>query len=145
MGYISSRAGRKSMKPQLGSGSERTSLSNTHLFSPLSSFRHCHNCWLLLSRHSQCFRNSSKHDLLMSSSLHMITHQQLFSISMLNASLMRCSAPPKSDLHTRRTPRNLPSLLQALNLPSAHRVRLALHEIVIVGLAPGANEEGSTQ
>lgn len=54
-----------------------TSLSNTHLFKPLSIFRHCHNCWLLLSRHSQCLRNSSKHDLLMSSNLHIPTCQRI--------------------------------------------------------------------
>lgn len=58
--------------------------------------------------------------------------------------LVRCSSPPKSDLHARRTPGYLPALLQTLNLSSAIRIRLALHEIVIVGLAPCADEEGGT-
>jgi hypothetical protein len=61
-------------------------------------------------------------------------------------SLSNCVPPSFSirpHLHARRTSRDLPALLQAFNLSSAIRIRLALHEIVIVGLAPRADEERS--
>lgn len=47
----------------------RTRLSNTHLFNGLSNLLHCQSCWLLSSRHSQCFRNSWRQCLFTSSSL----------------------------------------------------------------------------
>lgn len=53
-------------RPKVGGGTH--SFSNTHLFSGLSAPRHCQSCWLLSSKHCQCFRNSSKQLLLMSSS-----------------------------------------------------------------------------
>ena len=47
----------------------RTRFSKTHLLSFHSTGRHCHIWWLLLSRHCQWLRNSSRQDLLMSSIL----------------------------------------------------------------------------
>lgn len=46
-----------------------TKFSKTHLFNFHSAGRHCQSCWLLSSRHVQCLRNSSRHDLLMSAIL----------------------------------------------------------------------------
>ena len=53
----------------MGSGKRLTRLSKTHLLSLHSFGRHCHSCWLLSSRQVQCFRNSSRQDLLISSIL----------------------------------------------------------------------------
>lgn len=51
-----------------------TSLSNTHVFSFRSARLHCHSCWLFCSRQFQCLRNSSRHALLMSSSLPLLSY-----------------------------------------------------------------------
>lgn len=47
-----------------------------------------------------------------------------------------------SDIHALRTPSDLPSLLQTLNLALAIGVRLALHEVVVVRLASRTDEVG---
>lgn len=48
---------------------ELTILSNTQAFSLRSALRHCHNWWLLFSKHCQWFRNWSKQWALTSASL----------------------------------------------------------------------------
>lgn len=47
-----------------------TRLSKTHLLSFHSAGRHCQSCWLLSSRHIQCFLNSARQCLLTSSILY---------------------------------------------------------------------------
>lgn len=49
------------------------------------------------------------------------------------------------DLHATRASGNPPALLQALELAPARIVRLALHKVVIVVLAAGADEEGGRE
>lgn len=71
-----------------------TSLSSTHLLSSCSGRRQCHSCWLLLSRHFQCFRNSSRQFLLMSSKLHKITRISL--VSYLHPQWLRFAPPSPS-------------------------------------------------
>ncbi len=73
-------------------GSILTSLSSTHLLSSCSGRRQCHSCWLLLSRHFQCFRNSSRQFLLMSSKLRRNTRISL--ISHLHPNLLPFGPPP---------------------------------------------------
>jgi hypothetical protein len=111
---------------------EYTKLSNTHLFSGLSHFRHCHICWLLFSRHSQCFRNSCRQCLLTSASLEGISVpvQVYFSV--------------RAPIHARGTSCDLPPLPQAVDLAPAIGFGLALHKVVVVGLAASTDEEGGT-
>lgn len=52
------------------------------------------------------------------------------------------SFPIVVDVHARSTSRNLPPLPQAIDLTPSIRLGLALHEIVIVGSAAGADKEG---
>lgn len=49
------------------------------------------------------------------------------------------------DVHAPRASGNPPALLQALELAPARIVRLALHKVVIVVLAAGADEEGGRE
>lgn len=44
--------------------------------------------------------------------------------------------PPGRNLHSRRTPRHLPPLLQTLHLPAPIRLGLALHIVFVERLAP---------
>ena len=146
-------------------GSIRTSLSSTHLLSSCSGRRQCHSCWLLLSKHLQCFRNSSRQFLLMSSKLHRNTRISLVSHFILNSSpsptipTVPISPIPTSTpylshhpsnlntrmkevhLHTSSTPRNLPSLPHTINLPPPPRILLALHIIIIECATTCTNKE----
>lgn len=45
------------------------------------------------------------------------------------------------NIHARSAPRDPPPLLQALNLPPATRLGLALHVVIVVVAAPSADEE----
>lgn len=44
------------------------------------------------------------------------------------------------NVHRRRTPRHLPPLLETVELAAAVRLGLALHKVVVEGLAPVADE-----
>lgn len=68
-GTAPSKKGRRTSH-RVGTGRHRTKFSYTHLLSFHSAGRHCHSCWLLLSRHCQCARNCPRQDLLMSSILY---------------------------------------------------------------------------
>ena len=88
-------------------GSILTSLSSTHLLSSCSGRRQCHSCWLLLSRHFQCFRNSSRQFLLMSSKLYKNTWISI--IPRLHPRLLRFAPHPHRSLPSNHT--STPSLL----------------------------------
>jgi len=124
----------------LGRPGSRTKLSNTHLFRGLSHFLHCHSCWLLLSRHSQCLRNSVKQCLLTSSSL--ISSQKKLSVSPIPLLWFWL---PSSDsrvyVHAGCASCDLATLPQAIQLAPSVRLRLALHVVIVVGLAARSNEE----
>lgn len=47
--------------------------------------------------------------------------------------------------HARRTPRNLPSFLQTFDFAAAVGEGFAVHEVVIVGFAAGADEVGCAE
>ena len=82
-------------------GSILTSLSSTHLLSSCSGLRQCHSCWLLLSRHFQCFRNSSRQFLLMSSKLH--KNSRISLVSRLHPKLLPF-APPSPSIPSHQSP-----------------------------------------
>lgn len=48
----------------------------------------------------------------------------------------------RSYVHTTRASGHPPALLQAVEFGRAARIGLALHEVIVVILAPGADEEG---
>lgn len=50
----------------------------------------------------------------------------------------------RNNVHASGTARHLPALLQAVDLPAAIGLVLALHEVVIEGLAAVSNEIGCT-
>ena len=130
-----------------------TSLSNTQALSVCSGLRQCHNCWLLFSKHCQCFRNSSRQFLLMSSNLRFHTRQpcsihccaglhrtpSLF--RHLPLLLRKGTERPIQYLHTSSTPRNLPPLPHTINFPLPMRFSLTFHIIVIESRASSADEE----
>jgi hypothetical protein len=58
----------------------RTNLLKTQSLSFHSAGRHCHNCWLLLSKQVQCLRNSSRQLLFISS----ILFRLLLALTLLN-------------------------------------------------------------
>lgn len=49
------------------------------------------------------------------------------------------------NIHTSRTPGDPPALLEALDLAFSGVIGLALHVVIVVVAASGANEEGSRQ
>jgi hypothetical protein len=49
------------------------------------------------------------------------------------------------DIHARRAPRHLTALLHAVQLAPAVGLGLAHHVVIVVGLAPGTNEEGGAE
>ena len=67
-----------------------------------------------------------------------LTHISLSTLPLHSSTIGR-------NIHTLRTPRDLPPLLQTVNLALPTRLGLALHEIVIVGLTPRADEVGRAQ
>lgn len=140
------------LRNSTGNHTTPTRLSNTHLFKGSSTFRHCQSCWLLLSRHSQCFRNSVKQCLLTSSSLRCSTDQSTRSLeitecwdSSSNESMPRASRAKEGVVHARSTSCNLPALLHALQLPPPIGLGLADHVVVIIRLASCTDEEGSAE
>lgn len=48
------------------------------------------------------------------------------------------------DIHTSCAARHLPAFLEALDLPASVRLVLALHEVIVIGLAPVADKVGRT-
>ena len=140
------------------SGSRPTSLSNTQEFRVCSGLRQCHNCWLLFSKHCQCFRNSSRQFLLMSSKLR--SHGRQRCTIRCHAGLHRVplhfwyTLPPLLNetaehhiqyLHTSSTPRNLPPFPHAIYFPFAMRLGLAFHIVIVKSGASCANEERCTE
>ena len=117
------------------SGVGSTKLSNTHLFSGLSHFRHCHICWLLFSRHSQCFRNSCRQCLLTSASLYE-EYQRRCSVDSC------VTAVGGASIHAGSTSCDLPSLFHAIHFTGAIGIRLTLHEVVIIWLTAGTDKKG---
>lgn len=132
-----------------------TSLSNTHALSNCSGLLQCQSCWLLLSKHCQCFRNSSRQFLLMSSSLPKSQISPALTqlldrppcpcttaLSLLSSTFPNpYGSRKRRHSHTSSTPRNLPPLLHTFYLALPMRLRLALHVVIIVGAAPRSNEE----
>ena len=114
-----------------------TNFSNTQALSVFSGRRQCQSCWLLLSRHSQCFRNSVKHDLLISLNLAPITISTTLPLSPYQ--------PSEHNSHTRRTSRDLSTLPHAIHFALSICVCLANHIVIIVGLASGTDEVGSAE
>ena len=112
-----------------------TSFSKTQALNFLSGRRQCHSCWLLSSRHSQCFRNSTKHDLLISLILNATTI-----ISIPPSSIKADIDPGKCNSHARRTPRHFSALPHAIHFALAIGVRLAHHEIIVVGFTSRTDE-----
>ena len=129
----------KSTKARSKSRSARrpTSFSNTQALSVLSGRRQCQSCWLLFSRHSQCFRNSVKHDLLISLNLAPIA--------------VSATLPPsphqsaEHNSHTGRTSRNFSTLPHAIHFTLSICVCLAHHIVIIVGLTSGTDKVGSAE
>ena len=120
---------------------QRTKLSNTHLLRGLSNFLHCHSCWLLLSRHSQCLRNSAKQCLFTSSSLlsQSETHPPRIKVP---AAILACSPSSlRVYVHAGCASCDLATLPQAVQLSPTVRLGLALHVVIVVRLAAGSNEE----
>jgi hypothetical protein len=58
------------------------------------------------------------------------------------SALIEVSSVMEASIHARSTPRDLPSFPHAVDLTPATRLGLALHEVIVVGLAAGADEEG---
>ena len=55
---------------------------------------------------------------------------------------LRPSLPGNLNVHTGGASRDPPAFLQTLELALARVLGLALHEVIVVGAAPGADEEG---
>ena len=110
---------------------ERTSFSNTQVFSAFSCLRQCHIWWLFCSKHPQCARNCWRQFSLISFSL--------------AYPLSSASGPPivgAANVHARSAASNLPSLPQALEFALSFGLGLALHVVIIVGSAAVADEVG---
>jgi hypothetical protein len=52
---------------------------------------------------------------------------------------------PRGVIHARRTPRDLPAFLHAVQLTAAVRLGLAHHVVIVVGLAARPDEKGGTE
>lgn len=120
---------------------QHTKLSNTHLLRGLSNFLHCHSCWLLLSRHSQCLRNSAKQCLFTSSSLLFQSETPSPRIHFPTAILACSPSSLRVYVHAGCASCDLATLPQAVQLSPTVRLGLALHVVIVVRLAAGSNEE----
>lgn len=107
----------------------------------LSNFLHCHSCWLLLSRHSQCLRNSAKQCLFTSSSL--LSQSETHSPRASFSTEILASSPSslRVYVHAGCASCDLATLPQAVQLSPTVRLGLALHVVIVVRLAAGSNEE----
>ena len=126
--------------------SDLTRLSNTHLFKDLSGLRHWYSWWLLLSRHSQCFRNSSKQCFLISSILQITSVNFPAHLKLNSRCLLRFRAILKmTNLHTCRASCNFPAFPHAISLACSLRLGFAYHKIIIEGLTSRSNEIGRAE
>ena len=110
-----------------------TSFSNTHLFNLRSSDLQFHSCWLWFSRHCQWVRNC-------------VRQFSLMSLILPHLSVLKppCSIQHKH-IHARRTPSDFAALLHAVKLAPAIGLGLAHHVVIVVILAPRANEVRGTE
>ena len=116
-------------------------MSNTHLLRGLSNFLHCHSCWLLLSRHSQCLRNSAKQCLFTSSRLLSQSETRSPCASFPTEILASSPSSLRAYVHAGCASCDLATLPQAVQLSPTVRLGLALHVVIVVRLAAGSNEE----
>ena len=111
----------------------------------LSNFLHCQSCWLLLSRHSQCLRNSAKQCLFTSSSLSSQSETHCPRARFPTAILSCSPSNLRVYVHAGCASCDLATLPQAVQLSPTVRLGLALHVVIVVRLAAGSNEETCAQ